>query len=82
MDLQGEFLGAIERVVVSPSAGIFTPVADPPSTLEAGTTLGFIEASGTSTPVCSPFGGELISIVAADGERLTTHQRVAWLRAA
>jgi predicted deacylase len=82
MDLQGEFLGAVERVVVSPSAGIFTPVRDPPSTVEIGATLGFVHANGTATPVISPFEGHLVSVVASEGERLTPHQRVAWLRAA
>jgi hypothetical protein len=82
MDLQGEFLGAIERVVVSPSAGIFTAVTDLPATVEVGATLGFVHANGTATPVLSPFGGHLVSVVASDGERLTSHQRVAWLRAA
>ena len=82
MDLQGEFLGAVERVVVSPSAGIFTPVRDPPSTVEIGATLGFVHANGTATPVISPFHGHLVSVVASEGERLTPHQRVAWLRAA
>jgi hypothetical protein len=70
MDLQGEFLGAIERVIVSPSAGVFTPVTDMPATVEVGSTLGFIHA------------GHLVSRVASDGERLAPHQRVAWLRAA
>ena len=80
-DVQGEYLDAAERVVVSPAAGVFVPAPSLGTPLVAGATLGFVETGGDSVPVVSPFGGELISIVASSGERLTMHQRVAWLRA-
>lgn len=80
-DVQGEYLVATERVVVSPAAGVFVPATTVASPLVAGATLGFVETGRDSVPVVSPFGGELISIVASSGERLTVHQRVAWLRA-
>jgi [acyl-carrier-protein] S-malonyltransferase len=91
MDLQGEYLMAAERVVVSPAAGVFVPAADVPEAapgehadvmpVEPGTTLGFVRTGADDVPVVSPFGGVLVSIVATAGERLTEHQRVAWLRA-
>lgn len=80
MDLQGEYLMAAERVVVSPAAGVFTPVASEESDLLAGSTLGFVQTGGDEVPVLSPFEGRLVSIVATTGERLALHQRVAWLR--
>ena len=91
MDLHGEYLTAAERVVVSPAAGVFvpavhlaTPDADEQASVvpvEPGTTLGFVRTGADDVPVVSPFGGVLVSIVASAGERLTEHQRVAWLRA-
>jgi [acyl-carrier-protein] S-malonyltransferase len=81
MELQGEHLDATERVVVSPAAGVFVPLASLDPTLEAGATLGFVQTGADEVPVRSPFRGELMSIVASSGERLTLHQRVAWLRA-
>lgn len=82
MDLHGEHLTATERVVVSPAAGVFVPVASVDPDLEVGTTLGFVRTGADEVPVRSPFVGELVSIVADAGERLTLHQRVAWLRVA
>jgi [acyl-carrier-protein] S-malonyltransferase len=81
MDLHGEYLTAAERVVVSPAAGVFVPAATVATELEVGSTLGFIRTGSDDVPVLSPFDGELVSIVADSGERLTLHQRVAWLRA-
>jgi [acyl-carrier-protein] S-malonyltransferase len=81
MDLQGEYLMAAERVVVSPAAGVFVPSPSLTSVLEVGATLGFVRTGADEVPVISPFGGELVSMVADSGERLALHQRVAWLRA-
>jgi len=77
----GEHLEATERVVVSPVAGVFSPVEAISADVEVGSTLGFVESGGQSVPVVSPFRGRLMSVVATGGERLTPHQRVAWLRA-
>ncbi len=41
-----------------------------------------IEAPGSSTPVSSPFKGELMGMLAEPGERLREGQPVAWLRVA
>jgi len=77
----GEFLDATERVVVSPAAGVFTPLADVSEHVEVGSTLGFVDCGGESIAVVSPFRGRLVSVVASGGQRLAPHQRVAWLRA-
>jgi hypothetical protein len=71
----------VERVVVSPGAGVFAPIDELPSELEVGTTLGFVRSSGGEVPVVSAFQGVLVSMVAVAGERLEQYQRVAWLRA-
>ena len=75
---QGEHLFATERVVVSPVAGVFTPVgglADG-TLIEVGTVLGDIGGE----EVRSPFAGILQSYIAVDGERVTRRQPIAWLR--
>jgi [acyl-carrier-protein] S-malonyltransferase len=81
MNPDGEYLVATERVVVSPAAGVFVPAEPVATELEVGSTLGFIRTGVDDVPVRSPFGGQLVSIVATSGERLALHQRVAWLRA-
>jgi hypothetical protein len=81
MDLQGEHLEATERLVVTPAAGVFEAAEDLPHQIEIGSTVGYIHSQDLVTPVRSQFAGELVSLVAASGERLILHQRVAWLRA-
>ena len=81
--MEGEHLDMPERMVVSPAAGIFAVVKDLVSTVvAAGTTIGFVQAGDEAVPVQSPFDGHLVALDALDGERLTRHQRVAWLRCA
>ena len=81
VDLDGEYLDACERVVVAPAAGVFE-AADPlPEEVEVGSTVGFVHANAQVTPVRSRFRGTLVALVAATGERLREHQRVAWIRA-
>ena len=77
---QGEHLFATERVVVSPVAGVFTPVGGlgDGSAIEVGTVLGDIGGE----EVRSPFAGILQSYIAVDGERVTKRQPIAWLRTA
>jgi hypothetical protein len=81
----GEDLMVLERVVVAPTRGVFTPL--PPETVtcegelvEAGQPIGTIAASGTDTPVLSPFTGFLMGMLAHEGERLREGEPVAWLR--
>ena len=75
---EGEHLFAVERLVVSPAAGIFTPVASlrDGSTIDVGTVVGHVG----DVEVRSPFGGILQSFIALDTERVTTRQPIAWLR--
>jgi [acyl-carrier-protein] S-malonyltransferase len=75
---EGEHLFAVERLVVSPAAGIFTPVAAlrDGSTIDVGTVVGHVG----DVEVRSPFGGILQSFIALDTERVTTRQPIAWLR--
>jgi [acyl-carrier-protein] S-malonyltransferase len=75
---EGEHLFAVERLVVSPSAGLFTPVggiADG-THIEVGTVLGHVG----DTEVRSPFAGVVQSYIAVEGERVTSRQPIAWLR--
>ncbi|MDO8389945.1 MAG: ACP S-malonyltransferase [Actinomycetota bacterium] len=75
---EGEHLFAVERLVVSPSAGVFTPVGDiaDGSRIEVGAVLGHIG----DTEVRSPFAGIIQSYIAVAGERVTLRQPIAWLR--
>lgn len=76
---EGEHLFAHERLVVSPAAGIFTPVAlDPAAIIEVGTVLGHVGEH----EVRSPFRGALQSYIAVATERVTARQPIAWLRTA
>jgi [acyl-carrier-protein] S-malonyltransferase len=75
---EGEHLFASERLVVSPAAGVFTPVGEvhDGGRIEVGTVLGHVG----DTEVRSAFAGVLQSYIAVDGERVTLRQPIAWLR--
>lgn len=75
---EGEHLFATERIVVTPSAGVFTPMAglEPGATLDAWQLVGLVG----DQEVRSPFAGTLMGLLAVAGERVTTSQPVAWLR--
>ena len=75
--LEGEHLFGLERLVVSPAAGIFTPGSFAAGDLiEIGALLGTVGEH----EVRSPFRGVLQSFIAVATERLTPRQPVAWLR--
>jgi [acyl-carrier-protein] S-malonyltransferase len=76
--IEGEHLFAVERLVVSPAAGVFArrPGLAEGTTVAVGTVIGSVG----DAEVRSLFDGVLQSVVAADGERVTAHQPVAWLR--
>jgi biotin carboxyl carrier protein len=79
----GELLDVPERVIVAPSVGVFRPnVVTDGDVVDAGDSIGVVEGPGTSTPVCSPFRGMLIGMLAHPGERLREGQPVAWMRVA
>jgi [acyl-carrier-protein] S-malonyltransferase len=75
---EGEHLFAVERLVVSPAAGIFKPTGTLADGLaiEVGDVLGHV----ADHEVRSPFAGILQSYIAVDGERVTSRQPIAWLR--
>ena len=81
----GEVLGVLERVVVAPTRGVFSPL-DPACVttegelVEAGQVIGTIESSGNNIQVLSPFTGFLMGMLAHEGERLREGEPVAWLR--
>ena len=63
--------------MVSPAAGIFTPVGlVDGDQIEVGTVLGHVG----DHEVRSPFGGVLQSYIAVDTERVMPRQPIAWLR--
>lgn len=75
---EGEHLFAAERVVVSPTAGLFSPAPNigNGTVIAVGTVLGTI----ADTEVRSPFAGVIQSYIAVEGERVTLRQPIAWLR--
>jgi [acyl-carrier-protein] S-malonyltransferase len=77
---EGEHLFAAERLVVSPAAGVFTPVDDiaEGQHIEHGHVLGHVAGH----EVRSAFRGTVKGLLAVAGERLTHRQPVAWLRTA
>lgn len=76
--IEGEHLFAIERLVVSPAAGVFTPIGDVTNgmLIEVGRVLGHVG----NHEVRSPFAGVVQSYIAVEGERVTSRQPIAWLR--
>jgi [acyl-carrier-protein] S-malonyltransferase len=81
--LAGERLAVAERMIVSPAAGVFRPKEGlhGSEAITAGEEVGVVEGPGTVVPVRSPFGGQLMGVLAHHGERLRAGQAVAWLRA-
>lgn len=77
---EGEHLFAPERLVVSPAAGVFTPVDGIAEghEIEPGHVLGHVAGH----EVRSAFRGTVKGLLAVAGERLTHRQPVAWLRTA
>jgi [acyl-carrier-protein] S-malonyltransferase len=77
---EGEHLYLIERMVVSPAAGIFVLAepwrSDPHGIVEVGDVLGSIG----EVEVLSLFAGQVMGFIAVDGERVTASQPIAWLR--
>ena len=76
--LEGEHLFAVERLVVSPSAGLFSPESS--VTVGSQINVGHIIGRVGDNDVRSPFAGVIQNFIAVEGERVTTHQPIAWLR--
>jgi [acyl-carrier-protein] S-malonyltransferase len=76
--LEGEHLFAVERLVVSPSAGLFSPNSS--VTVGSHINVGHVIGVVGESEVRSPFAGVIQNFIAVEGERVTTHQPIAWLR--
>ena len=76
--LEGEHLFATERRVVSPATGVFTrgPGVEAGMTIAVGDVIGRV---GTHE-VVSSFAGEVMGVLALEGERVGSRQPIAWLR--
>jgi len=92
---QGEHLYTSERVVVSPAAGVFEPVAglaapgpgglapdgtDVPGTDGAPVSVGDLLGSVGAVEVRTPFAGMVVGFLAHPGERVAAGEPIAWLR--
>jgi [acyl-carrier-protein] S-malonyltransferase len=77
---EGEHLFMVERVVVSPAAGVFLPTtpARPGNRIQVGDVIGIVAGE----EVRSPFSGDLAGFLAVEGERVMPRQPIAWLRVA
>ena len=76
----GEHLFVRERLVVAPTAGVFTPV--PGAAAEGGAVqVGGLLGTVNGTEVRSPFAGALQGMLAVGGERVVDGQPIAWLLA-
>jgi [acyl-carrier-protein] S-malonyltransferase len=78
--VEGEHLHGAERMVVSPTAGVFHPAEGitPGIDLRVGQSIGTVNGD----VVRSPFGGRVAGYLAHPGERVTPTQPLAWLRTA
>lgn len=76
--IEGEHLFVTERIIVSPGAGVFTPVPglEPGAAIAAGDLVGTVG----SLEVRSPFAGQLMGFLAVATERVTSSEPIAWLR--
>jgi [acyl-carrier-protein] S-malonyltransferase len=76
--IEGEHLFVTERIIVSPGAGVFTPLGG----LEPGAVIGAGEIVGSvgKLEVRSPFAGQLMGFLAVATERVTSSEPIAWLR--
>jgi len=74
---EGEHLYATERLIVSPGAGIFTPMDG----LKIGNPISVGDLLGKvgNEEIRSAFSGILQGWLAVDTERVTTSQPIAWL---
>ncbi len=84
VDMNGERILIPERMIVSPSDGVFRTNADNGdlvgTEVNIDDVIGFVDTIGQSIPVTSPFHGTIHGLIAHSGERLRKHEPVAWLR--
>ena len=81
----GEHFQVAERMVISPCAGVFEPIASAVTVSCGGTgpalEVGTVVGSVNGHEVRSPFAGRFMAMLALPGERVRPGQPVAWLRA-
>ena len=83
LDLEGERVAMVERMIVAPGVGVFRPLGIVEgATVSAGEIVGVVEGPGTREPVRSAFTGTVMGFLAHSGERLREGQAVAWMRVA
>lgn len=83
LDLEGERVAMVERMIVAPGVGVFRPLGiEEGSTVSVGEIVGVVEGPGTREPVRSAFSGVVVGFLAHAGERLREGQAVAWMRVA
>ena len=79
----GENFNVHERVIVAPSVGRFelTTLAFRGAFIDEGQELGVIIGPSSRRSIKSSFAGQIMGVMASDGERVRHGQPVAWLRA-
>jgi hypothetical protein len=78
----GEVLDVTARLIVSPEAGVFHPLAVERD-VARGDVIGHLAVAGHErVPIRSAFAGRLVEVVAWPGERMARGQRIAWLEVA
>jgi biotin carboxyl carrier protein len=83
LDLEGERVAMVERMIVAPVVGVFRPLGiEAGATVTVGEIVGVVEGPGTREPVRSAFEGVVVAFLAHSGERLREGQAVAWMRVA
>jgi predicted deacylase len=82
LTLQGERMLVLEKVIVSPRSGVFRSVRAGGGDVDRGETIGHVHGTGTAVAVTSAFCGELMGMLAHEGERVREGQPIAWLRTA
>ncbi len=83
LDLEGERVAMVERMIVAPRVGVFRPLGiEAGASVAVGEIVGVVEGPGTREPVRSAFEGVVVGFLAHSGERLREGQPVAWMRVA
>jgi len=79
---EGETLAVVERLVVAPAVGRFRPTIDARRVrhLRRGEQIGVVEGPRHEVVVRSPFAGEVMGLLAWDGERVQSGEPLLWLR--
>jgi biotin carboxyl carrier protein len=83
--ISAEELYVPERLIASPTAGVFQPAPPDVVTAEgeivhAGQDVGTIEVTDGSVAVTSAHTGFLMGLLALPGERVRADQPLAWVR--